>query len=101
MVFSLVSGAGSTGNAAFTISGSSVLAAAALPNGPLTLSIRVQATDSGGLSTEAPLTITITAAPVAEEKDSGGVFGCGLGGGVSLFLGLSLGLLRLRREQRS
>jgi hypothetical protein len=100
--FALVSGPGSTNNALFSLSNASVQVAGTLPTDAQTLSIRVRATDSGGLSTEASLAITVTAAPATEENDdSKGFLGCGLGGGVSVFLVLFLNVIRLRREQCS
>jgi hypothetical protein len=97
-VLSPVSGIGSDDNALVSVANSQVRVAGAI-NGPRTLSIRLRATGQGGLSTEASLTVTVTAAPDDEGSDSKGAFSCGLGGGVALLLGLSLGLQRLRREQ--
>jgi hypothetical protein len=59
--YSLVSGTGSTDNASFTISGSTLQAAAAFNyESKNTYSIRVRSTDQGGLFTEKAFTINVT-----------------------------------------
>lgn len=58
--YTLVSGTGSSGNALFTISGADLLTQAVLDfESAATHSIRVRATDSGGLFTELVLVITV------------------------------------------
>ena len=59
--FSLVAGTGSTGNASFTISGSTLKTAAVLDFETVpSYSIRVRTTDAAGLSFEKQLTVTVT-----------------------------------------
>ena len=59
--YSLVPGEGDTGNAAFTIVGNELRAAAELNfEGQSSYSVRVQATDQDGLSTQQVFTITVT-----------------------------------------
>ena len=60
--FALVSGAGSTDNASFTIAGSALETAAVFNyETKASYSIRVRATDQIGLGVEKPFTITVTA----------------------------------------
>ena len=98
--YALVTGIGDTDNVRFSIVGDSIRVAVGLPAAPTSLTLRLRSTDDSGLAIEAPLTVVVTAAPVEEGSDSKGTFGCGLGGGISLMLVLSLGLFRLRREPR-
>jgi len=59
--FTLVPGTGSAGNGSFTIVGSTLRTAAALDHESTpTLSVRVRATDTGGLSFEKEFTVTVT-----------------------------------------
>lgn len=59
--YTLVSGTGSTDNAAFNISGSQLRATASLNfEAKSSYSVRVRATDQGGLFTEKAFTITVT-----------------------------------------
>jgi hypothetical protein len=59
--FALVTGAGSTDNASFTISGNTVRSAAVFNyEVKNSYSIRVRVTDQGGLTYETPLTVTIS-----------------------------------------
>lgn len=59
--YALVSGTGDADNAAFAIDGSSLKTAAALDfETKSSYSIRVRATDEGGLSVEKPFTVTVT-----------------------------------------
>lgn len=57
--FTLVSGAGSTDNALFTVSGSELILAAALPPGMASVSLRLRATDLSGLSVESVFTLQV------------------------------------------
>ncbi len=62
--YSLVSGAGSTDNASFTISGGQLVTADAFDAGAKSsYSVRVRTTDERGLSLEQPFTVTITDDP--------------------------------------
>src|SRR5262245_46474424 len=67
--FALVSGAGSSGNGSFTIVGSQLRTATTLDHETTpSKSVRIRATDSGGLSVERTFTVTVTDAddpPVA------------------------------------
>lgn len=68
ITFSLVAGAGSTNNASFNISGSTLRC-----NDPLTLgvgaySIRIRATDAGALTYEEVFEVTVTAVPVTSGR---------------------------------
>ena len=59
--FTLVAGAGSAGNGSFTIVGATLRTAVSLDfETTPTQSVRIRATDSGGLSVEKALTITVT-----------------------------------------
>lgn len=59
--YSLVAGSGSTNNSSFTISGNTLRSAAGFAlDGTANYTIRVRTTDNGGLSFEAPLTISVT-----------------------------------------
>jgi len=59
--FTLVAGAGSADNGSFTIVGSTLRTAVSLDHETTpTRSVRVRATDSGGLSVEKALTVTVT-----------------------------------------
>ena len=61
--YSLVTGAGSSDNASFSISGSTLLTAASLSTGDYT--IRIRSTDNGGLYVEKSFTISVTEPNVA------------------------------------
>jgi sugar lactone lactonase YvrE len=59
--YTLVAGAGDTGNGSFNISGASLRATASLDfEATPSLSVRVRSTDAGGLFTEKAFTITVT-----------------------------------------
>jgi hypothetical protein len=86
--YTLVAGAGSTDNASFTITGSSLKTAIALNfEAKSSYSIRVRTTDSGGLFFEKQLTITVTnvnetptdialsSTTIAEDQPSGSLVG--------------------------
>jgi len=86
--FTLVSGTGDTDNAAFTIEGSELkLSAPANFEAQSSYSVRVLATDAGGLTHEKPFTVTITdgneppgdislsAASIAENNAAGATVG--------------------------
>lgn len=70
--FELVSGAGDTANASFSINGNRLFTAAALDQAA-PLSIRVQATDSTGGTFAAPVTITVTGTVPGTDTDGDGV----------------------------
>jgi hypothetical protein len=109
-VFTLVAGAGATDNASFAIVGSTVKTAAA--GLTLPLSIRVRATDSGGLWTEQVFAVTAASGTATGGASTGGVTmggaiggstgasggGCGLGGSAALVLALASLLGRARRR---
>ena len=97
LTYSLAAGAGDTDNARFSIVNDELRLIAALPAGPTTVSVRVRSTDESGRSTETPLIVNVSAAPAEPSSESKR---CGLGGGLGLVLGLTLGFLRLRREAR-
>jgi hypothetical protein len=85
-VFTLVSGAGDKNNALVTIVDNRVLIAGAIPGGASNLTIRIRAEDSGGLIYDTPLTIAVLPDSESRNDDSNEAGGCGLGGGVSIFL---------------
>ncbi len=67
--YTLVTGTGSTDNASFSISGSTLRTATAISFASRTsYSVRVRATDAGGLSTEQVFTITRTGANAAPQS---------------------------------
>jgi hypothetical protein len=77
--YTLVSGEGSTDNASFTIDGTSLKAAASFDfETRSSYSVRVGATDSGGLTTERAFTITVT-----DVNDNAPVFTSGTTGTVA------------------
>lgn len=66
LVYTLVSGTGSTDNASFTISGTSLKTAAVIDStSGITRSVRIRATDTLGLYVEQAFTISFTQAPTA------------------------------------
>jgi gliding motility-associated-like protein len=70
--YALVSGTGSTDNASFTISGTTLRTAAVFDfETKSSYSVRVRVTDAGGLTFERALTITVT--DVNEDRDGDGV----------------------------
>ena len=70
--YTLVSGAGSTDNASFTISGATIRTAAVFDfETKNSYAVRVRVTDAGGLSFEQALTITVP--DVNEDRDGDGV----------------------------
>ena len=72
--YSLVSGTGSSGNAAFSISGNTLQTAAVLNAGiQNSYSIRVRATDTSGLYTEQVFTISVTHMNVAARDPNTGL----------------------------
>jgi VCBS repeat-containing protein len=73
-VYTLVSGAGDTDNASFSINGSTLLTAASLGSDDgATRSIRVRSTDVEGAFLEEVLTINLTTVPVANPQSFSGV----------------------------
>ena len=87
----LVNGSGSTDNTSFSISGSQLRVGASALNAPANspLSIRVRATDSGGLSYEKSMSLTvgpIPPAPESSDSKSGILGGCGLGSGMAVLI---------------
>lgn len=89
--YNLVSGAGSTDNASFLISGSQLTIGTATLNAAAnsTMSIRVRATDSGGSTYDKSFLLTVgSALPVATESSDvkSGFLGCGLGSGIAVLL---------------
>ena len=70
--YSLVSGTGSTDNASFSISGTTLRTAAVVDfETKASYTVRVRVTDAGGLTFERALTITVT--DVNEDRDGDGV----------------------------
>ncbi len=93
--YTLVSGAGSTENSLFSITGSTLTAASQLNVDVPTLSIRLLARDSTGLSIEQNALFTVINRPTTDDSKK-----CGLGGaGIILMCGFAL-LGCLRRMKR-
>lgn len=103
--FALVTGNGSSDNAAFSISGSQLTVGTSPLAAPAnsTVSVRIRATDSGGLTVYSVFALTIGPAPVtADESTNNGFFGgCGVGSGVSIVLGSLAFTLRFLWKRHS
>lgn len=103
--FALVTGAGSSDNTAFSITGSQLTVGASPLAAPAnsTVSVRIRATDSGGLTVDSVFALTIGPAPItADESTNNGLFGgCGVGSSVSLVLGSLAFALRFLWKRHS